>query len=202
MLFGSSPELLVELLTELERLLKRAGSPVERLGAGLAPNQVVDILASAGLGAPAELVAWFGWHNGGEANSPEAAQVIPGVFVTSLEEAIARQETLLVGLADVAKTRPNADEDGYWGAPRGWLGISDDNYGPAVDCEGSPRMPPRIRATTPFFGDDPGHRAVSMCTLVAWWIFGLHNGGYERRESEWDTKPDKLHPLQVASFFF
>jgi len=44
MLFGSSPELLVELLTELERLLKRAGSPVERLGAGLAPVKSLEVV--------------------------------------------------------------------------------------------------------------------------------------------------------------
>ncbi|MCA0218566.1 MAG: hypothetical protein LCH43_14610 [Actinobacteria bacterium] len=201
-LVGSSAPRLAELLNQLEGHLVRAGSATHLLNPGLSGQRIRNQLAASGLSAPDELIVWFGWHDGRVLDDPRSFDVIPNFPIASLSEAIERHEEFT---SEFPGLDPRDEND--WGIPRGWLSLTQTNYGTAVHCLGEPSASPQVRVATPFFYEEDGHRAVSLCTLVAWWIVGLGGGGYVRREPRfeydgwWDVDRARLHPLQVESLF-
>jgi hypothetical protein len=199
---GASAPRLRDLLHQLEEKLASAGSPTYLLQPGKHEEEVEELLAKAGLRAPDELVVWFGWHDGRVLDDPRSFDVIPNFPIASLSEAIERHEEFT---SEFPGLDPRDEND--WGIPRGWLSLTQTNYGTAVHCLGEPSASPQVRVATPFFYEEDGHRAVSLCTLVAWWIVGLGAGGYVRREPQfeydswWEVDRARLHPLQVESLF-
>ena len=78
-------------LAEYERLLRRTGLDVDKLYAPGVPDDVTSsALSSIGLTAPAELLEWFGWHDGArlQADGKRRRECGPVRGLLSLEEAL------------------------------------------------------------------------------------------------------------------
>lgn len=191
MLRGSSPLLLAELLAQYESALVAAGAPTPSFRPGLSRDDIVDKLNSAGLGALEELVTWFEWHDG-EIVVDGANYVTPTACMLSLENAVMRQ------------SHSTDDVAANWGAPRGWLPLVNANFGPAIDCTGNPKDHPRLRYRNEEFVYQDDCRALSLCTLVAWWIFAIENGAHVRDPATgvWGGSARKSHPTQIEAAFF
>ena len=187
---GASPVLLAELLIAYEAALIAAGAPKPSFQPGLSRADIVGRLGAAGLGAPEELVVWFEWHDG-EIVVDGANYVSPTASLLSLENALSRQ------------SHWTDDEDENWGVPLGWLPLVNANFGPAIDCMGDPRDLPRLRYRNEEFGDHENCRAVSLCTLVAWWIFAIENGAHVRDPATgvWGGSSRRSHATQIEAGF-
>lgn len=94
---GASAPLLEKLLGELERVIISKGIPVDEwLKPGLDSETISNMLAEHCLGAPEEIIALYGWHNGFASN--RGARTIPRFPFNSLEISIqnAEMRTLVV----------------------------------------------------------------------------------------------------------
>jgi hypothetical protein len=116
------------LLDELDDRLRRFGAPVvEAFRPGLAEEQVREEAGAAGLAAPADVLAWWGWHDGVDGGvPPEYAG--PGVRFRP-ESTIVRPWHAL-SLADALRVRRWYVEQAA--APPSWL--------PALHFEGQPLL--------------------------------------------------------------
>jgi hypothetical protein len=210
MAVGSSPSLLANLLEAYEIELIAAGAPLrDWLQPGLDRVETVRKLNDAGLAAPQELVIWYGWHNGAveSPTQPLARRALPRFTFGSIERVVARYRQGVDFINSPAFESMSLDRESYeWGAGEGWLRIVDDNYGCAVDCTGPAGQAPRLHYATEDFGM-PGseslYQAVSLCTLVTWWIDGLRNGAYQwNAENQWWDEDTSLLPAsQIAAHF-
>lgn len=196
----ASAKLLDELLGELESKLLTLGVPVsEWLNPGLDPTTITDKLAEHGLGAPEELLTLYGWHNGIASNL--GAGAIPRFPFNPLETALSNQDIRVQVLERLAAESGRDLLDFDWGSPPGFLSCISDQYTIAIDCQGDPIESPQIHFTFPEFWYTPDiGRAVSLCTLVTWWIEGIESGAHERDASakNWILHQELLPPLQRA----
>jgi hypothetical protein len=206
---GSSPELLRELLETYEYECSEKGSPIRRaLAPGIPEHQVRETLAEVGLVANDEVVTWFAWHDGECTNvDGQKFDAMPDFVPTSLFYAIKRYRDSVLGF------EPPYGTDVPWeyfmfGAGEGWLMLENDNRGCAIDCFGELdySTPPRIRSASEAFleeGSEGLHRAVSLCTLVTWWLECLRSGAYSWNvaEQHWDFDP-YLEPASKRKALF
>jgi hypothetical protein len=116
---------LASLLEQLEEVLRAFGAPVaDALQPGLPDDAVRAALAAEGLGAPEELIVWWGWHNGAGVEPP-----VDGVGVFSVPENrildIAHVMSLDDSLRNRRWMRRLYDEELGWpdGYPIGWIPI-------------------------------------------------------------------------------
>lgn len=188
------------LLDQLRMALVSVEVPVERmLNPGITASKVRRMLAERGLGAPEEIVVWFGWANGWHA--PSAGSVseapIPYLENASLEDALYLYGTLLQvpeftssvsGLTDI----------------NGWLPLSQDNWGRFVYCNGPAGEPPLVRRTNP----EPWNPATrdmfrgrSLCTLVSWCIEAIETRAttWNATDNNWEINQARLPAMQVRS---
>ncbi|MCI0159380.1 hypothetical protein KNO15_21980 [Leifsonia shinshuensis] len=159
----ASPSLLVELLDELARCAADAGAPLDDvLQPGLSRQQVLDGLGELGLPAPDELVAWWGWHNGSRPDLIGGQ----GLALNSLEYAIATYPRDSLGTGEFS-----------WN-PAYVTVLGPGSYGVSVSTAAN-ASPPAVRATESGQGTEPDrvdNQAISLCTVVTWWITARRNG--------------------------
>lgn len=186
-------EVLAGLLGVLESELVAQGLSVERwLRPGLGRDEVIRMLAASGLGAPEELITLYGWHNGVVQGSwPDANPLtLPNFHFASLDIAVMLYDHKRAWVASPLwvdlKDRGLIGDDG---AGEGWLLIVESNKGCAVHCLRDPALPPLLHHADAelWLESDTLFRAVSLCTLVTWWIEGMRNGCYvwDRAEMLW-----------------
>jgi hypothetical protein len=197
---------LIELLVRYEELALLAGVPMEAtLRPGISEDQVRSVLGEVGLTPPTELVAWFGWHNGcadsGQAGL--ALRTFPNFVMAGAEEAAANYRTGILEYFPPwlpPETELSAERGDIFGIGEGWLMLTGSNRGYAIECTERDGPSPRIRYANEQFGE-PGtenfFRAVSLCTIVTWWIEAFDNGAYRwnRERLMWDFDPLQLPSL-------
>ncbi|MBX3194178.1 MAG: hypothetical protein KF727_03640 [Microbacteriaceae bacterium] len=166
MVEGAGPELLAELLVELEREMAAAGAPSEMLAPGISPERCRELLLPICGHVPAEVEVWFEWHNGvlGGADAP---RLLRGLEYWSAEQ---------VARADPHLGLPPGKEEWEW--DRRWLRLTGDNYGLIVTTD--LRSHPLVRRWNPELGTAPLSapsplQVVSLCTPVARWIGAIRN---------------------------
>lgn len=203
MLQGACPELLVDLLEQLDDEARRAGAIIESwVAPGVQEDVVRERLAAVGLSMPAEVAAWFAWHNGFTSSAPVGSPY-PNFGNVSLERAIDGHRRLASFLADLAPDDGPAEVYEFGTGP-GWLRLSGETIGLAVDCSTDDALP-RIRfSSEDFFWEPVRYRARSLCTWVAGRLYGIRNGAYEWDPSVSRWRIDKgllLHPTQREAGF-
>ncbi|MBI4941116.1 MAG: hypothetical protein HY830_10250 [Actinobacteria bacterium] len=151
---------LIDLLPQLEaEWAARGVAAAKSLRPGLDPRTVSRRLADRGLVAPAELIDWFGWHDG--VSDPEARAVSPTLSIMDLDECIAARDVRLPALL---ASQPDDVR---------WLPLLGDGSGNVlvVDCgalsstRGSVTMMYR-ELDVP----DADRHAASLSDPVIWWI--------------------------------
>ncbi len=60
---------------------------------GIGPDPVRSTLNAAGFKSTPDLESWFGWHNGSSASTIGVAQILPGYYQLSVDEAVATAAT-------------------------------------------------------------------------------------------------------------
>jgi hypothetical protein len=112
------------LLAALEDRLRRFGAPiVEALRPGAPAERVRAELAADGLAAPADLVAWWGWHDG-----VEGPAVPEGPGMVERAESVLLDGWRLLSLADALRIRRWTLDDyaragGGGVVPRSWVPV-------------------------------------------------------------------------------
>lgn len=212
MLESASPALLAELLASYESRLKALGIPLDDwLAPGLPEKAVRTELGRVGLVAPDELVVWFGWHNGRSPNVPREVSVhaLPDFPPLSLSEAVngyVRDVLHFEAPSVLPGQDPVRDEYFQFGVTQGWMRLIDSVYGCAIECVDSPAQVPRLRsANEDFFDSAPEgfYQAVSLCTLVSWWLESIDSGAFV-----WDAAggrwlvDEMLHPAAQRAILF
>ena len=200
------------LLAEYSDALVSLGVPLDDwLAPGVSEHEVRSQLADVELVSSDELVVWFGWHDGLNpgVDRKRSTQALPGIVPLSLQEAVAMYRAGVLNVQDPPE-RPGQPkltrEDFFFGAGVGWLRIANDIYGPAVECVDPPSRIPRLRSPNIEFGF-PGTEgyfgAVSMCTLVTWWVESLRSGAFDwlPKEQRWEIRPELFPASQRAARF-
>jgi hypothetical protein len=202
MLEGSSPDLLRTLLHELDDEVRARGVDVDAWAAPGIPHEVARrTLSSVGLSLPAEVAVWFEWHNGLNPEGPRGFPY-PNFENASIDEAVRRYRETRAFIAPAGPADPPA-EALELGVGEGWLRLVSSNYGLAVDCSTNEDIPRIRNAEDDFFFEPERYRARSLCTFVAWRLYGIRNGAY-RWEGEgrgWAIDGLHLHPSQAAAGF-
>ncbi len=207
---GASPALLAALLDELVNTLGSLGIHLDYSAQpGLPESEIRARLAQFGLTAPDELVVWFSWRNGYSRESEErrvrmrAHAPIPNLPLTDLASSLESYQGMLDFVAP-----PGPPEDPamyYFGAGPGWIRLTSSAVGVAIECLGNPEETPRVRFTEYDFSyvDPPMYQAVSLCTPVAWTLYGIREGAYtwDPATRRWSTAGFRLHPSQRAAGF-
>jgi hypothetical protein len=189
----ASPVTLRRLLSRFEGLSIELGVPVDEMNSGVERENLEQEFAAEGLSVSDEVAVWFGWRNG----SGSAWGALPGMVAASFEQALHRRASLRVSMSSEIA----------WGVPDGWLHLADDNYGLAVDATGPTNGTSRLHFASPQFDEESvvgKMRANSLCTVVAWWIYGIETGGHswDALERDWITDVSLLHPTQRDEHFF
>jgi hypothetical protein len=128
------------LLDELEHRLRAFGAPiVEAFHPGAPADRVRTVLAAEGLHAHADVVAWWGWHDGVALPDTAPVQSGPGVYLRSENTLV--EDWHVLSLADAVRNhrwfRAAYAEGGAPDLlPRGWFPILMTGAKPAmwVDC--------------------------------------------------------------------
>ena len=212
MLESASPDLLESLLANYGTRLKVAGVPVDEwLAPGVAEQTVREELESVGLIAPDELIVWFGWHNGRSTTIPREVSVhaLPDFSPLSVGEAVKgyEREVLNFEAPPVYPGRtPIPDEFFQFGVTRGWMRLVGSVYGTAIECVSPPSEPPRLRSANEDFVESAPegfYQAVSLCTLVNWWIESLDSGAFtwDATGGRWLVDQMRLPASQRAVLF-
>jgi len=192
-LVGSSPRRLGDLLEELEDEIDGEGLEFRsHFRRGVSPELVRERLLSHDLFASDELCIWFGWQDG--AFDDGAPGIFPNFIPAGLDRALGGRAHLNVG-DDVL--------DGY-GLSGNWLSLGLSTVGLAVECVQEP-LAPRIRYANEEFAFEPTQfRALSLCTFVAWRLYGIASGGYvwNPEKGMWVGDSARLHPSQVKANFW
>lgn len=130
---------LPQLLRELERRLDAFGAPiVEAFRPGASAEEVRSALAAEGHRAHADMVAWWGWHDGVALGGPPVESG-PGVYVRAENTLV--EDWHVLSVADAVRThRAFRDDYGALAAsellPGGWFPILATGAKPTlwVDC--------------------------------------------------------------------
>lgn len=203
---GAGPSQLGSLLAEFEQALRQRGVPIDAwLQPGIPSDTVTSALAEVNLVPSEELLVWFGWHNGRAATTVQeratTSATIPNFVPASLEEAVRQYRESVLEFQVPASLDP---ELFYFGAGPGWLRLGSSLYGCAIDCSADPVLPIAIRSADPDFVLSAGeglYQAVSLCTLVTWWLEGLDHGAYEWRGEQWAIHDELLPTSRKAVHF-
>lgn len=207
----SGPIALAGLLVELEQVVQAVSARTDLgLAPGLPPEEVESTLATVGLRANAELLTWFGWHNGLERSNRQIAwRTLPGIIPGSLQDLVRIYRTdVLDFVAPVERGVVVPQRFFTYGLGFGWLPLEvDSTTRYAVSCFGESNAIPLIRRAEPEYFQPAWHdklQAVSLCTPVAWWLQGVASGAHlwNKEQQRWD-EPDsgKLPPSQIAAGF-
>lgn len=193
LLVGASPGRLGELLDDLEDAIDRAGlSFRSHFRPGTSPETVRARLSEQGLSASDELCVWFGWQDG--AFDDRAPGIFPNFIPAGLDRVLA-QRAYLSGEDEVL---------GTYGIAGKWLSLGLSTVGLAVECVESAGVP-RIRYANEYFAyEEVGYRAASLCTFVAWRLYGIASGGFvwDPEVGMWIGDSARLHPSQVNATFW
>ncbi len=199
---GASAKMLKSLLRELGEVIASKGIPIDEwLNPGLDSATISNKLEQHDLGTPEELTTLYGWHNGFASNL--GARAIPRFPFSPLEIALENYEVGVQVLEKFARDKRREILGLDWGSPPGFLPLISDNYTIAVDCQGDPANPPQIHFTFPEFWETPNlGRAVSLCTMVTFWLEGIESGAHEWDPStqNWILHQELLPPLQKERF--
>jgi hypothetical protein len=176
--------LLSDLLARLEIELKNKGVPVPELAMpGADPERIRSDFDAVGLTVPDEVIVWFSWHDGPLSESLGPA-LLPKFTFYSHAEAIKSYQS---GYGLSRGTEP-------WEWDPDWFELMGEPGGLAVNCAAPRDHPPLIRAIdfAAGLGTSPEAvelQAVSLCTLVTWWIEALRNEwvawDMDRKYSPW-----------------
>ena len=177
----------------------RGANTGSRLAAGLNPTAVRAQLASHGLPAPDEIVAWFTWHNGSLEYATGRPTLQPiGLDAVSLEIGLANRQTSLAVSDDIQRmlkadgvARQNA-ADTVWRP--GWLPIAETGGGDflVVDLNsGSDEL------TTYITSRDWGEESTvpvtpSLADLVESWIEVIGMSTWSSDQERWEFDPKAL----------
>jgi hypothetical protein len=186
---------LLELLENYERELALIGIQLsQRLRPGLTSSSIVETVETElGFTPTEELVTWFGWHDGFRppVGGQAPIQVIPFIRPSSLQ-----------GAVDKYRIGQSLGKLAWYWAPH-WLMIEDGLHGYSVSCEEIPAKTPIVR----FVDEDnpplkPQYRAgaLSLCTLVTWWLELLRNGGMTFDGVKWNFDSSKYSEAQAESY--
>lgn len=205
MAVGSSPHLLKELLAEFDQQATRSGCPLDDFTLpGVSPDTVTSSLATIGLAAPDEIVIWFGWRNGGTG----FAHAYPRFVPASLDRAIAQYQLHQELASGLAAADPDNRDIYEGGAGPGWLPLYEDAHGCAALCTENSDAPVPIHYANTGFAERAARaaglfEAVSLCTIVTWWIDGIVSEAvwWDSEARRWDYDPSRLPPTQRAAHF-
>lgn len=199
---GATATMLKSLLGELDEILASKGIPVEDwLNPGLDSQTITLKLTEHNLGAPKELLALYGWHNGYASNL--GARSVPRFPFDPLDTALSTYQMVTNILEEEVRQSGQDIHSFDWGAPPGYLSLTSGQYNIAVNCQADPSEPVQIHFTFPEFWETPNlGRAVSLCTLVTWWIEGIETGAHvwDTSLQDWQTHQDLLPDLQRGRF--
>lgn len=209
---GSSPELLGELLDAyLERLIALGVPLHDWLNPGADPDEVRRQVAELGYEAPKELVVWFSRLNGrvmDEGYRGLTGSAFPWFIPASLEGAIIGYQRLRE--MPIPRNPFTGDDDFTrevleGGESPGWLLLADVSWGLTIELDAQ-AVSPRIRfSSNDFVYDETGslYRAVSLCTMVTWWLEALDNGSvtWVPATMTWDCDPTRFPQSQRDAGF-
>lgn len=151
-------------LTDFERLLAERAAPIHNLLAtpGPEPAYVERVLAQRWDVAPAEVVAWFSWHNGWRVRPPGVTEGLIGPWhPLTIDEAVAE--------ADRVMERASPRLQAYY--PSAWLpvvevtGSGQRNCQLIIDLSGGPHAVLRDP-----WGEPPQPVATSLRQVVEGWV--------------------------------
>jgi hypothetical protein len=166
---GAGPELLADLLDAYEFEIRRR-SPEAWVSAkpGLAVEEVVELMSSAGLPVPDEAIVWWSWGNGHRLDRTWRMRFPQMSLETAIENyGIDRDQYNLALLP----------------GPQ-WIRVAgiDRSAAIGIDCDPSYDLP-LVRLLDPELGNGPARltdrQAVSLCTPVTWWLTAIAKGWME-----------------------
>lgn len=192
---GASPDLLAELLVELEACVTAAGGTTSHLNRGLRRAEAESALATAGLPLPPELSTWFGWHNGEVWKDAWN----PGPLALPASPLLTLDESLGMRAAEEPIGVPEWDWD-----PR-WLRLTGEwKLGVAIRCITADDAPlaRMIMDEMRAYVSDTQSQVVSLCTPITWWIEAIRAGYYTWDGRFWAVNTEALPPLQGAKRFW
>ena len=194
------------LLSELEKRWSRRGCPVTEL---LRPGIAEDVVRRA-LGrllgerdVPAEIIEWFGWHDG-PIGSGEPARLAPSDFLPlSLEAALWAWEylrcvakSIVDGLAGDPPGSPT-DPDYFWS--KDWLPIGWNEYWLSADLSGPGTATP-VRVVGSYESED--FRVVkveSLASMVRGWLDAPDQAWWWSGETRRWERDLRLIPVELRS---
>ncbi|MGL4339302.1 MAG: hypothetical protein ACRCSP_02600, partial [Rhodoglobus sp.] len=198
MLESASPELLASLLADYSDRITAAGVPIDEwLAPGVSEETIRAELATVGLVAPDELLVWFGWHNGLSTTVPRTTSVhaMPYFVPLSVEDAVENYKQDVLEFEAPSPVYPGReplpDEFYQWGLTEGFMRLIRELRGCAIECVSASSEPPRLRSINEDFYEEAPQglfQAVSLCTLVSWWIESLDSGTFrwDKDKNNWE----------------
>jgi hypothetical protein len=190
MVVGASPEMLAELLRELEGELATLGVPTELFAPGIARDHCRSVLRPAGGPVPAEVEVWFEWHNGtvGDLSAPR--------LLRPVELWSAEQVARWIASPPFPFGKGRFD---MWDPS--WFQLTGDNNGLIVTCDERPH--PLVRRWNPEMHTDPllqpsPLQVVSLCTPVSRWLRAIRDKKWLWNASMMQWEYDQDNP---PSFF-
>jgi hypothetical protein len=162
---------LIDALERLETILRGLGTPAaQALRPGLPAAEVEAQLASIGLTAPADLLTWYGWHNGSAApDGPLGdAEFLPNWWFGSVEDMVALYRDDVHWLLD---------EIGHQGVE--WFPILKSrtgDYHVLMRCDGL--APGEIAFIANGAFEPDLYKPRSLEEPLVWWADYIENGKY------------------------
>jgi hypothetical protein len=214
---GSSPELLSALLSELDEMLLANKVPVaDLLSPGVSEEYVLSQMGSVGLTPPAELLVWFGWHNGATRaeGRPSIAGVALPAFVPGSVRSSGAHYRLHLGVPETSTNvvgELDPDLEALYvgmGGGVGWFPLAADGNGMLIECNISAGTAPKLHSyDLEFDSPDARHllRAVSLCTIATWWLEEISSGAWawDADRKAWDENIELTSATRrQASFGF
>jgi hypothetical protein len=188
---GNDQSRLRAALARLERTWSRLGLAIADAAApGLDEEVVRSTLSVLDLEAPAELVTWFGWHNGAS-TSPYMREALPGWWLLTLDECVDR----FLSHRD-------------FGRPEGWAWVETlfpimamDAYRLLAEVRpGSPTVPIHVGPRD----DEPhGPYASSLLDLIEFAVLLMEGPAVTMNEEHGFLALDRSHPaVQTRAMLF
>ncbi len=196
---------LAGLLERMERAWRAQLAPI---AAVLAPGAALDdaeaAAAAAGVRLPAELAAWYGWHDGTTVPAPERRErreetwLGPGYRFYSLAEAVtARRERLQMAAewSDLPAGRLVWDDSWFPFT----INLAGDTL--AADCSVAPGVAAPVRRIAYDDEDYLTPATASVTDVVAVWVRLLEEGlwRYDASAGRWEADFDAMPPEVRAS---
>jgi hypothetical protein len=190
------------MLDELAARWREQGAAVaDDLRPGLPEDEVRSAAEAVGLTLPAEVLVWWGWHDGTGSLTAKSALGLDLLYLP-MASAFRLYETERRNAALVADGSDPLSQDDVW--PRAWLPLSTKGAGMMMVCdcgvaEGGPT--PIRHVDHEFFDRSHTPVADSLGTAVGWWIDAIDRGAwsYNRERGHWERFPDRLTDPGLAS---